>query len=137
MQWSDKYSVGVDYLDRQHKKIIDYINQAETMNKDYEEGKTVSVVHLSELLTNLVDYTKTHFSEEEKMMKRHGMRDLGRHQQIHANLITQVNLLRNKVLEHGVAVLPILVKFLNEWLQTHILGIDRSYSNIIGAREVP
>ncbi len=42
-----------------------------------------------------------------------------------------------KVQEHGGPVLPVLVKFLREWLSGHILGVDKTYAKIIGKREAP
>ncbi len=137
MEWDAKYSVGVDYLDNQHKKIIDYINNVEKMAQTAAAGIEVPTAKILEQVDLLAQYTQSHFADEELLMSRHNMVDLSRHKAIHKNLINQVNTLRGKVNSHGAAVLPILVKFLNEWLQTHILGVDNIYTSIIGRRESP
>ena len=63
LAWKDEYSVGLDSIDQQHRKLINLINQLTTA-VEYSTGEEFE----REALAELVDYTKTHFSYEEGLM---------------------------------------------------------------------
>ncbi|MDH5766332.1 MAG: bacteriohemerythrin, partial [Gammaproteobacteria bacterium] len=63
-EWSDDYSVGVGTMDSHHQKIFDIINK---MHEDMKAGADESVV--ASAINELIDYTKFHFAEEEKIME--------------------------------------------------------------------
>ncbi len=65
IKWQDAFSVNVNEIDQQHKKLIGMINE---LFDAMEEGRGRAI--LSGLLEEMVDYSKTHFSNEEAYMRR-------------------------------------------------------------------
>lgn len=61
--WDQSLSVGVDVIDGQHQRIVDYINDLHLAKQEQNRDK------VSAILTALVDYTRTHFVFEEDIMK--------------------------------------------------------------------
>lgn len=135
--WSEKMSVHVDYIDQQHKKIIELINEVDRIYELKKSGQEISLSSLEKVIDELVLYTQQHFADEEEILERHSYRELERHKEIHRHLVSQVEALRTKFKDLGLEVVPILLKFLNVWLKEHILGIDMRYSNLVGKRETP
>ncbi len=64
-EWSDDYSVGVAGMDRHHQKIFDMLNR---LHAAMLQGKAVDMI--GNIIRELLDYTKYHFGEEEKLMER-------------------------------------------------------------------
>ena len=121
--WKEEYSVGVREIDNQHKKLVSMINDLYESMKD---GKGREV--LEETITGLYLYTKTHFSFEESLMKKHGYADLPAHREKHLKMVGHVEKL-GKQLQDGELTSPIqITNFLKDWLNKHILGTDMLYS---------
>ena len=66
IKWSEDYSVGIEKIDMQHKKLVSYINELHDAMKD---GQSNSVI--GDILNKLVKYTKEHFSTEEEYMQKY------------------------------------------------------------------
>lgn len=126
VQWKDDYSVGINSIDQQHKKLLSLINQLQTA-VDYSTGEEFE----REALDQLVDYTKTHFSYEESLMRDNDYPDFGPHKAKHDEMIREVEAVlveyekdHDLAMEHGA-------KFLKTWLINHINGTDKEYSSFL------
>ena len=62
IEWNEKYSVHIEEIDSQHKKIFSIINRLHSALKA-RKGKKV----IGNLLDELVDYTYYHFATEENI----------------------------------------------------------------------
>jgi len=130
--WDMKYSVGVKMFDDQHKKLFDIINNLFDAMK---EGKSKEI--LGSILDRLLDYTLTHFKDEENVMAKHNYPALDQQKQQHKIFTDKIASLSA---DHkaGKMVLSIEISnFLKDWLINHIQGIDRQYSeffNNIGVK---
>ncbi len=113
--WSDDLAVGNNFIDNDHKKLIDMVNR---LHELMQEGRGKDV--LDKVLHNLVTYTQEHFRREEDLMRRIGFPGLADHQYEHQKLLKQVLDLQQKF-ESGAATLSIQVlHFLRDWLINHI-----------------
>lgn len=122
LQWSDKYSVGIDTFDQQHKQLIKLLNE---LHDAMMQGKGKEV--LGSILDGLVSYTKVHFQSEEKVMTRFAYADLYNHKEEHKKLTDQVIEFQTKF-NSGQAVMSVpLMQFLKDWLTHHILETDKHY----------
>ena len=126
VQWKDEYSVGLDSIDQQHKKLLALINQLQTA-VDYSTGEEFE----REALDELVDYTKVHFTFEEGLMKDNGYPDFEPHKAKHDEMIKEVETVlaeyetdHDLAMEHGTV-------FLKTWLINHINGTDKEYSSFL------
>jgi hemerythrin len=120
--WNDTYKTGINTVDTQHKKLVDLINELhDAMTKG--QGNQA----LGKIMNELVNYTVTHFSAEERMMKQAGYADFDAHKKIHDEFTAKVRQMQ-KDLEGGRKMMSLQVStFLKDWLSGHILGTDRKY----------
>jgi hemerythrin len=126
VEWKDEYSVGIDSIDQQHKKLLNLINQLQTA-VDYSTGEQFE----QEALDALVDYTKTHFSYEEGLMRDNDYPDFEPHKAMHDKMIKKVEeVLADYQQDHDTAMSN-AVEFLKGWLINHINGTDKEYSSYL------
>ncbi len=132
MQWSDSLSVGVDRFDRQHRKLVDLVNE---LYAALRAGKATEVQR--KILDSLVEYTVSHFADEERQMAAAGYPDLEAHKAYHAQLIRQVSDFKTKLDQGQTSISSDLFNFLKSWLVNHIMEQDKAYGphlNRIGHR---
>jgi hemerythrin len=131
IEWSPAYSVKVKKMDEQHKKLVDLINQLHDAMKS-GQGNTVTGM----ILQSLVEYTKTHFADEIRLLQANGYPDLARHQAEHDKFVKQVVEFQQKF-QNGSAMLTMtILSFLKDWLVNHIQGEDRKYGPFLNAKGV-
>jgi len=123
VNWNDSYSVSINQIDEQHKKLFTIINNLFDAMK---QGK--GNVVLGKVFKELEEYTRLHFATEENLMKIHNYPKFTRHKMEHERLVQQVKDLSNQF-QNGSAALSIKVSnFLKEWLINHIRKSDMEYS---------
>ena len=131
-EWDDKYSVKVPSIDRQHKVLIDYINQLQQeITKPEPDKKMIGLI-----LKFLVDYTNSHFKYEEMLFGIHQYPDQEDHKAVHNRLIDKVGVFKQRFDNDDPTVGPDLLAFLKDWLNHHILIEDMSYSNFMVDKNV-
>jgi len=123
MAWNDSFSVNIEEIDNQHKRLIDLINQV-YRGMMMDEGREV----VGKTLESLVDYTKTHFGYEEQLFKKHGYPETQSHLAKHEKLVGQVLEFYNQFKSGNANVNYDLLNFLKSWLTTHIMGTDKEYT---------
>lgn len=131
IEWDDAYKVGVGKFDQQHQRIVAMIDQ---VHEASESGKERQV--LMTVLSNLAGYTKTHFSDEERMMEEHDYPFLSRHRAEHQRLIAELADLYRDFFTSNRPLGQEVFDFLNRWLFVHILSEDKQYSAFFAGRQV-
>lgn len=133
--WSSDYDIGIKVIDQQHQRIVDYINQVYAAPKPDNTSAEPSTARaaLKEVLTNLVDYTYSHFAFEEAMLEEVEYTDLQEHQLTHQNFRSVVEQMRARC-DGGDDVSNELAELLQKWLIQHILTDDRRYAAVIKQR---
>lgn len=130
--WTEDMSVGVDALDKDHKKILTMIND---LSRAIEAGKEHDT--LGKLLDQLIDYTVFHFNCEEWLFKETGYHGAAEHIKIHQALKAKAMDIREKYRSSPDAVLPAeVLDFLNNWLILHIQGVDKKYATHLHAHGI-
>ncbi len=82
IEWNkERFSVQVKQFDDEHQELVRLINDLHAAMKS---GKSREVI--GHTLHELVDYTKTHFCNEEAFMARHGYPEMGPHRKEHVEL---------------------------------------------------
>jgi methyl-accepting chemotaxis protein len=123
IKWNHEMLTGVSDIDKQHRQLVALIND---LHHALREGRTQQ--RMKEILDELVEYTKHHFTFEEQMMMRCNYPDLNNHKRLHENLVRQV-LSIYEGFESGKNCIGIeTFNFLKDWLTNHILRVDKSYS---------
>lgn len=126
VEWKDEYSVGIDSIDEQHKRLLNLINQLQTA-VDYSTGDQYE----REALDELVDYTKTHFTYEEGLMRDNEYPDYEPHKAQHEKMFNKVaEVLAEYEKDHDTAMAN-AADYLKDWLINHINGTDKEYSSFL------
>ena len=124
--WDDSLSVGITAIDEDHKKLLTLINNLQT-SVLYPTGESFERQALSEL----VDYTKYHFSREEKLMEDNGYPEFEPHKQQHEQMIAKVGEYMQVYEKDREGTIDELTGFLKTWLINHIAGTDQKYSQFL------
>jgi hemerythrin-like metal-binding protein len=129
--WSDRMSVGVERIDKQHRQLIDLLN---SLHAEMMAGRGLQAV--SEVLDNLIKYAKTHFATEETLFRNHGYPQSQAHKQEHDELTDKAIALQREV-SSGRATLTLpTMNFLKDWLSSHILKSDMAYRPFFAAKGI-
>ena len=129
--WKDDYSVGIEAMDNDHKKLLNLINQLQTAT-DYYTGQEFEKKALDEL----VDYTKTHFSREETLMQENNYAELEDHKEQHRLMIAKVDELLKAYENNPEVAIKDALDYLKNWLIRHINGTDKEYGKVLNAKGI-
>lgn len=129
LTWTPDLSVGIEIIDNQHKRIVEYINQLhEARIRQDKEA-------ISQVIEELVDYTLSHFSFEESMMEEAHYRFLAPHKRVHELFVRRVAEYqqRFKLGENVEVVAGDMQNTLITWLMNHIKREDMDYGPVVRA----
>lgn len=121
LEWSPELSTGIDIIDSQHQRIVQYINELDAARETGDRDL------VGEVLGELVDYTISHFAFEESLMEKADYAFLEPHKRVHQLFIERVN---GFVERHGAGedVADEVHYMLTKWLFNHIKNEDRDYA---------
>jgi len=122
LEWEDKYSVGVEELDNQHKRMFAVINEL----LDAIDTKSTEE-HLGSIIESLVKYKIFHFETEEKYFKQFNYEGAGDHISKHKEFNTKLAFLKEKYPTFSVDFAFELIDFLEDWLINHLMVVDQKY----------
>ncbi len=129
--WDKSYSVNINSIDAQHKKLIDLINN---LHDSMRQGKGKEV--LGSIFNELASYTIYHFNHEEELFAKYDYAERNRHKAEHEKLIVQINELKNNYNKGSNVLTMEVMNFLKMWLSDHIMGSDRKYSSFLNQKGV-
>jgi hemerythrin-like metal-binding protein len=127
IEWSNKYSVGYDEIDKQHKKLISIINQ---LYASYMEANEKSVV--SKSLRELVEYAGYHFKTEEALFDKFNYTDSLIHKLEHKQFVEQLESFLFDYQKNTSILSMKMLSFLQKWLSEHIFISDMNYKGMLG-----
>ncbi|MDH5473315.1 MAG: bacteriohemerythrin [Gammaproteobacteria bacterium] len=122
VEWKDAYSVGHKDIDLDHKKLLGMINHLQTAVHYQTDEDSIE-----NTLNELIEYTKYHFSREEKIMQDHNYPGLDEHKQEHAQMVDQVTKFIDEYRVDKTRTIDNVLQFLKSWLINHINGSDQKY----------
>ncbi len=124
LHWSNDLNTGIEVIDKQHQRIVDYLNELDNANEGGNQ-ETVNYV-----LNQLVDYTLTHFAFEEELQERAGYPFIKAHKRVHEIFTKRVAEFQKRSAA-GENVAPELLSMLKIWLVNHIKGDDADYAESV------
>lgn len=128
IDWSDQLSVKNITIDAEHKKLVNLTNRLHDAMRKGEGSKVAGGI-----LEELILYTKTHFKNEEGIMRSHNYYDLDNHIAQHNSFVKEVEDFHTKFKAGSVTISVNLINFLKNWLIDHIQGSDKKFGNLIAA----
>ena len=79
--WQERFNIGVDVIDKEHKKLFNVLNKLFVYGKEEEKSQWVC----QEAIKYFRDHSIQHFSEEEEYMESINYAGLETHRHIHNN----------------------------------------------------
>jgi hemerythrin len=129
VEWDDKYCVGINLIDEQHKKLIELTNTLyRSCLVGTDEEKTD---HFMKAVKDVVDYTKFHFTAEERMLQNVSFPDYGPHKKHHEEFVKKLVDDVKGFQEGQKFVINNFVRFLRDWILSHIAVEDTQYARFI------
>jgi hemerythrin len=124
--WKDEYGIGHGPIDGQHQRLFALAND---LHAAMSQGKGKAA--LFKTLDALINYTKTHFATEERLMQAHGYPDYAAHKALHDELTKRVMAFQKDFEAGQVAMSVDLLQFLKDWLTNHIGVTDRKVAEFL------
>lgn len=121
--WNSTYSVGNPKMDDHHKELFNIINK---VHEDIIAKKGTAA--LNQRITDLLNYTRYHFSAEEEQMKKINYPGYPEQKKAHDAFINQI-LTYQKDLNSGKELLVTtnITNSLITWLTSHVAQVDKKY----------
>ena len=120
--WKDEYSVGIEKIDHQHQHLFEIINKLIERPVSSEDAELVS-----DILMEMVNYAREHFTTEEMLMRQYDYPDIESHKMEHNYFINTTAELAISFMDNRRTTGGEIVEFLILWLSTHILKSDMKY----------
>jgi hemerythrin len=128
VEWDDRYLTGIQLVDDQHKKLIDLTNK---LYAGCLAGDDEAKVYFLETVHDTVDYVKYHFTAEEKILEKIKYPYITEHKKAHESFVKRI-FEEVKSFEEGKKFVPnIFVRYLKDWILTHIAVEDKKYARYI------
>ena len=121
--WTPSYSVGVRRCDDEHQKLFQLIN---LLHEAMASGKGGAVVQ--EVVKQLRDYTRSHFTAEEALLRRTNYPELSAHCALHKSFVDRIVRFEENLKRSSAGQSTLVLSFLRDWLTKHIMQVDQKYS---------
>jgi len=118
--WDEKLITGIRLIDEQHKNLVKMINDLHDAMSIGKGKQTVAKV-----IQELVDYTVSHFSTEEKFMIKYSYPWTLPHKSEHKNFVEKVSDFQKGYNEGKLSLTIEIMSFLKDWLVNHIQSTDK------------
>lgn len=126
MQWSSMLAIDDGEIDRQHRALVDAIND---LHAGLAQARGDEC--LAETLAFLQDYAERHFSEEEAMLAQAAYPRLEQHRGQHRAFVEQIRAFRAQIADGGSGLGHNMAQFLGSWLVNHIMVADKAYASFL------
>ncbi|NLJ68517.1 MAG: hemerythrin family protein [Firmicutes bacterium] len=126
MMWKDKYKIGVELIDGQHRELFGRVSsflQAVQGEGDWE----VKLEQVKSTLQFMQNYVVEHFEAEEAFQRQIGFPEYEKHKQVHDEFKSTVNDYAETFVKEGYTqeLVQELGAKLMTWLIMHVAAADQ------------
>lgn len=125
IEWSERYHLGIELLDKDHKKLFSITN---TLISHAEVANNSEIIN--ETLYHLLSFIETHFKNEERVMANLEYKGLDLHKKEHHRFHKEIVLFCKKVMASREPIVDDLLNLLKAWIEKHIANEDIILKNI-------
>ncbi|NLM97463.1 MAG: hemerythrin family protein [Halanaerobiaceae bacterium] len=132
MIWKEKYRIGVELIDRQHRELFERVNgfikvvrSGQSMEEKLEE--------IEKTFSFMGEYVVVHFESEEAVQRKYEFPEYERHKKIHDDFRNDVKKFKSKF-ENDKYNEELVQEFsgrLLTWLINHVTGEDQKISEYV------
>jgi len=133
IEWDMSFSVGVKFIDDQHKKLFALINalydaKESAANKDF--------IFIDGVIQDLLAYVDFHFKTEEKYFKEFHYEKEKKHIKQHKFYEDKIKAFHEKYLRerNEKEISGEIMDFLKNWISNHIKISDKEYQKCFNER---
>lgn len=126
IRWDPKFATGIAFIDNEHKTLVNLCNKTykELLNnQDKESWHEIVAGTVKECAA----YVQTHFADEERFMKAINYGNFVEHKKRHDEFTLKVIETSKNFSTMTIADALGFVKYLYEWILSHIAYEDRLY----------
>lgn len=121
-----EYLTGIEFIDNEHTRLFELADETyNLLNDDITQDKTPEIVRL---VSELIDYTRTHFSHEEEFQKSISYPYIAEHTAQHRQFEDSLAAIDLDALENNLEdqneTIENILEFLTNWLINHIKKVD-------------
>jgi len=125
--WEPKFTVHVEELNTQHRKLFDITNQIidiyNTHDSDFDKCNKV--------IEDLFEYSSAHFHAEQMIMMKSGYPACQQHFHAHYEFLDKLGDFIQSYKQQEENLSLNIVTFLSDWLYTHTTSIDLAYGKYL------
>ena len=130
LSWKPEHNIGIEEADRQHKKMLDMMNEVHVLSAQNHSNKSIS-----RALDILITYTEVHFEWEEKFFDSYQYPKSQEHKKHHSLLIQELRDHQKNITIGDQSAVTKELSQLNNWLIEHIKHGDRDYASYLSNNE--
>ena len=90
MIWKEKYAIGVEVIDRQHKELFERFNKFLRVVRS-EQSMEEKIADIEETFNFMGEYVIAHFDSEEAVQRKYNFPEYERHRKIHGRFQERCN----------------------------------------------
>jgi len=120
ISWTNDLSIGIDVIDHQHRRIVDFVNDLEAAQVMGDKQR------IKQVLDDCVDYTMSHFAFEESLQAEANYPYCKPHKKVHELFARKITEYLRRM-ELGDDVAEELHGMLARWLVNHIRHDDADF----------
>jgi hemerythrin-like metal-binding protein len=121
--WDEKYSVGIQSIDDQHKEIFRILDQ---LFLELKSGKAQQSI--LQTINELQIYASSHFHKEEYFFREFNFAESAEHIIEHQQFTEKIAALKADAKAGKLGSSFELLHYLKVWINHHILEVDMKYS---------
>lgn len=132
-EWNSNYETGVSKVDEQHQCLVEIINEYSHLLAN----NTATAESIDVTLHKLIEYTKFHFHDEEKLMHSVGLdpRHIKQHELLHHDILMEISSMLSDTVTDKLSIAHHILDLIINWLVYHILETDMNMARQIKAIE--
>jgi len=122
-EWTPSCSVRVKEFDKQHQRLFGMINDLNAAMQARRGRAAIGTI-----LAGLTAYAEEHFTAEETAMRRTSYPKVAEHHEEHQDFTKHISEFLAEYQSGNTLISISVLRFLNDWLQNHILRSDQEYA---------
>jgi hemerythrin len=128
-----EYQTGIHTVDQQHQRLVNMVNVLDDVRKAPYENAEQKQRAVGEIVTEMVEYTISHFAYEESLQEDANYKYFDAHKRIHELLVQRAGEYKERWAS-GEDIADELYDVLSRWLFNHIRNDDCAFAPAVKAR---
>ena len=130
LEWKSEYSVGIESMDFEHRKMIGMINEIYDELTQHRDAESIE-----QFLGDIHASISAHFALEERMMRNADYGEYEAHKDDHEELLDQIREMMDEFRVDSDSGFGILRENLANWFEAHFGSFDARLHGQLGGED--